>query len=95
MFKLYKIYDSANIVATLWCIAPLLPIGLFVADGKNIWIKYLSAVLIFILGFSVTEFRKMKIKESKWGCLDFVVYIAIPGSLFSVSLVGVLTQTSA
>ena len=82
MRKLLRLYDSANMVAKLWMLSPLLPFGLATRDPKVAWMPYASAVIVFVLGVSVSRYRSLRISEGNWGWSDVAAYLAVPVALF-------------
>lgn len=78
----YKLYDSANIVATLWMISAILPIMVFPIDGKPNVINIIGILVFGLLGFSLTQYRKIRIEEMNWNISDTLAYLLVPGFLF-------------
>ena len=84
MKKLLKTYGDAKFVATLWLLTPLLPFALSISDAEVAWMPYAAALLITVLGVSVSRLRARRKREGRWGHSDVAAYIAVPLLLFVV-----------
>ena len=84
MKKLLKTYNDAKFVATLWMLTPLLPFALSIRDAEVAWMPYAAALLIVVLGVTVSRHRAMRKREGSWAYSDVAVYIAVPLLLFAV-----------
>lgn len=60
----------------------MLPVMLSMNDESVAWMKWFGAVLILVVGFSLSQFRAQKVRENSWKLSDLIVYFLVPGSLF-------------
>ena len=80
----FAVDNDAKFVATLWMLTPLLPFALSVRDAEVAWMPYAAALLIVLLGVSVSRLRARRKREGSWGYSDAAAYIAVPLLLFAV-----------
>ena len=79
--SIFKIYDNASAVASLWCLSPILVIAALHKDDEAFWLQPLCVFLLIIISISLAKFRKKKILDNSWGYSDLLVYILIPIAL--------------
>ncbi len=81
--SIFKIYNSASTVASLWVVSMMLPALILAKEEIPFWVKSSGLVVFVIIGFSLTQYRSYKISIGSWAFSDFVAYILVPIILFS------------